>query len=100
MAANTPPGPNRPDRDPDPAEGTIPPADASLGPVEPLDVADDGLVLTGEGVSAPPGVTPPPAETPSPLAPTNFDLALPEDDPDAAVGGPTAPAEGWYESST
>lgn len=109
MASNTPDRPEHPDHDP------AHPDEPQLGPVEPLDAFDDGLILTGDGVAAPPGV-PVDEESPEgggddPLDLADVPMGEPVDDPaavphsaqdpDAAVGGPatpTTPASGWLES--
>src|SRR5579883_730571 len=105
MAANTPDRPEEPDHDRH---------ESPLGPVEPIDAFDDGLILTDDGLAAPPGVPleegqPGEGEEDIPLAaPVDESVPVaglaggPVPDPDAAVGGPTAPtapASGWLDSA-
>lgn len=113
-----------PDRDPAHTDADPKPSDtpSPLGPVEPLDTFDDGLVVGDDGVGGPPGVAPPAGEDEDEDEGIPLGELPPEDplagsasfvrrtlgqpaDPADAVGGPTAappagPASGWLESVT
>jgi hypothetical protein len=101
MAANTPTRPNPDDRDP-------------LGPVEPIDAFDDGLIVSEDGVRGPAGIPTP--TDPAEVKHANRELEELEElaeradrptgggmDSDDAIGGHTSPAQpasGWLPSAT